>query len=103
MRANQDIIHELWLKNNLPLNDVLIEDIGKFAEEHKRQLNSKSITGVTISGLDYAVLKFILEYCISINWIKNQLLWAKDPYTGNYRYWRKYSTYKVNVSMEKIV
>lgn len=101
--ANQDIIHRLWLKNKMPLNDVLLEDIGKFAEEHKHKLNSKSFKGITTSGLDYAILKFILDYCTSINWDKVQIQWAKDPYKGNYRVWRKYPTHKVNIMSAKIV
>ena len=48
--ANQGIIHNLWLNNKMPLNDVLLEDIGKFAEEHKHKLNSKSFKGITTSS-----------------------------------------------------
>lgn len=101
---NQDIIHKLWLNKKMPVNDVLLEDIGTFAEEYKLQLNSRPPSkGISDSGFDYAVLKFILEYCTSVNWEKKQFLWAKDNYKGDYRIWRKYPTYKVNIMREKIV
>ena len=49
--ANQDIIHNLWLNNKMPLKDLLFKDIGMFAEKHKHELNSKSFKGITTSGL----------------------------------------------------
>lgn len=100
--ANQDILHNLWIKNKMSMNDVLLEDIGKFADENKHKLNAKSLGGITPSGLNYAVLKFILDYCNSVNWDKTEFLFAKNPNNGEYGIWRKHFTYKVNVMNVKI-
>ncbi|MCD6521433.1 hypothetical protein J7K56_01495 [Candidatus Calescamantes bacterium] len=81
------------------MKEVSLREIGYFAERNKSKLRSKR-GQVTQSGLNYAVLKFILEYCSPSNWPPS--LWteferAKHPYKGNYAIWQKYPNLKVNI------
>ena len=65
--ANQDILYELWLENNMPKKGVTLREIGEFANRKKRHLKSKR-GKITTSGLNYAVLKLILEYWVEGRW-----------------------------------
>lgn len=97
--ANQDILYDLWSTSNIPQDRVTIEEIGEFAEDKKNSFKSKS-GRITSSGLNYAVLKFILKYCSHLNWpksLENDFEKAKAPYGGNYRIWREYPELRVNV------
>lgn len=83
----------------MPQDGVTIEEIGEFAEDKKNSFRSRS-GRITSSGLNYAVLKFILEYCSPLNWpksLENDFEKAKDPYSGNYGIWRGYPELRVNV------
>jgi hypothetical protein len=102
--SNQDILHALWIQAKRPSNSVKIGDIRTFALENKEAFNSRSKTGITPSGIDYAILKFILEYTTPVNWSDG--LWiqfneAKDPYSGNYRISQDYPTHLVNILSSK--
>ncbi len=70
--ANQDVLYELWLENNMPKKGVTLRAIGEFTDRKKDLLKSKS-GQITTSGLNYAVLKFILEYCSPSDW--DEVLW----------------------------
>lgn len=102
--ANQDKLHRLWEETDQPTQNVTLNDIGNFAQENKKKLNYRSEESkeITPSGLDYAVLKFIWCYCISIDWDINDFEWAKDRYKGKYNVWKDHPNYKVNVSTTKI-
>ena len=108
---NQDILHHLWLKHKMPLTDVSLKEIEDFAEKHKHQFNTRKrktdfITNsdniITPSGFDYAILKFILNYCISMGWNKNEFKSATDPYRGKYNIWKNYREKEVNIIADKI-
>lgn len=101
--ANQDILYDLWIKNKDSRKGVSLRKIGEFAERKRKNLRSRTDSQVSASGLDYAVLKFILQYCKPLDWPEN--LWeefekAKDPYEGNYAIWKKYLNLKVDVADE---
>ena len=102
--ANQDILYELWLDNNLSKKEVALNEIEKFANRKKDDLKSKRVP-ITPSGLNYAVLKFILEYCSPFNWAEG--LWekfekAKNPAKGNYAIWRNYLSLSVDISNKSL-
>lgn len=95
--ANQEILYKLWLENNMPEKGVAFKEIGEFADINKSSLKSKS-GQITPSGLDYAVLKFILGYCSPSNWTGG--LWeefekAKRP--SNYAIWRKHPNLRIDI------
>ncbi|MBU4305223.1 MAG: hypothetical protein KJ893_06355 [Candidatus Omnitrophica bacterium] len=97
--ANQDILYELWLDNNLSKKEVVLNEIEKFANRKKDYLKSKR-GRITPSGFNYAVLKFILEYCSPFNWSEG--LWekfekAKNPTKGNYAIWRNHLSLSVDI------
>ncbi len=97
--ANQDVLYELWLENNMPKKGVTLRAIGEFTDRKKDLLKSKS-GQITTSGLNYAVLKFILEYCSPSDW--DEALWeefekAKNPTKGNYAIWRNHLSLSVDV------
>ena len=97
--ANQDILHELWLENNMPKKGVPLREIGEFANRKIGHLKSKR-GQITTSGLNYAVLQFILEYCSLSDW--HEGLWeefkkAKNPTKGNYAIWRKHLNISVDI------
>lgn len=96
----------------MPLTDVNLKDIEDFAKKHKHQFNTckrktSQITNsdsiITPSGFDYAVLKFILNYCISLGWDKYEFKSATNPYKGKYNIWKKYRGKKVNIIIDKRV
>jgi hypothetical protein len=98
--ANQDILYRMWIGAGYPIKSVNIRTIGSFAVNNRKNLNSRTNRGISPSGLDYAVLKFILEYTSPVNW--PQGLWAqfhlaKDPYNGQYAIWRRYTNLLVDV------
>ena len=102
--SNQDILHALWMQAKKPCTSVKIGEIRAVALQNKEAFNSRSNTGITPSGIDYAVLKFILEYTTPVNWTDG--LWtqfneAKDPYSGNYRISQDYPTLLVNILSSK--
>lgn len=97
--ANQDILYELWLDNNLPKKEVTLKEIEKFANRKKEHLKSKR-GQITTNGFNYAVLKFILEYCSPSDWYEG--LWgkfekAKNPTKGNYAIWRNHLSLSVDI------
>lgn len=83
----------------MPKKGVTLREIGEFANRKKGHLKSK--TGqITASGLNYGILKFILEYCSPCDW--RQGLWeefekAKNPIKGNYAIWRSYLNLRVDI------
>ena len=90
----------------MPLTDVSLKEIEDFAEKHKHQFNTlKRKTGSTTnsddsispSGFDYAILKFILNYCTSLGWDKNEFKSATHSRKGKYNIWKKCRGKKVNV------
>lgn len=102
--SNQEILYKIWFQKNMPIKEVSLKEIGEFAANNKGSLKS-SLTSkgaqITTSGFNYAVLKFILEYCSPSNWPKD--LWeefekAKNPMKGNYAIWKKYPHLKVNIN-----
>lgn len=100
--ANQDILLDLWIAQSQPLENVSLSQIGDFATLWSKSFRSRSKSGITRSGIDYAVLKFILEFCSPIDWPEGY--WevfnsAKDPWTGNYAIWRRDPYLTVNVKM----
>lgn len=100
--ANQDILYELWKTSNMPRDKVTIEEIGEFAENKKNSFRSKR-GRITYSGFDYAVLKFILQYCSPLDWpesYESDFEKAKNPYGGNYGIWRQYPELRVKVKEE---
>ena len=58
--ANQDILHELWIKNHQPCTSVTIDQIASYAKENCNNLHSRNGKKVSVTGIDYAILKFIL-------------------------------------------
>ena len=96
---NQDKLFDLWVQQDLPTCGVHLGQIGDFAEGEKGNLRSKKGT-ISLSGLNYAVLKFILEYCYPLNWPPG--LWedfekATHPKKGNYSVWRKHPHLSVDI------
>ncbi len=102
--ANQDILYELWNNKNLLKNKIRLDEIGRFADKEKNHLKSSSKTNqITPSGLNYAVLKFIIDYCRPYDWPEGrweQILKSKHPKTGNYSIWRRYPRLRVNILEE---
>lgn len=97
--TNQDILYELWFEINMPRKGVILRKIGEFANRKKGRLKSKS-GQITVSGFNYAVLKFILEYCSPSDWYEG--LWeefekAKNPAKGNYAIWRNHLCLSVDI------
>ncbi|KXS43908.1 MAG: glycine betaine/proline transport system substrate-binding protein [Methanolobus sp. T82-4] len=89
--ANQDILYELWMEHNNPTK-TSIHDIEVFAKQQKNKLNSSG-KEITPSGFNYAILKFILEYCDINDWpisLQNEFDAAKSPKKGNYGIWKKH-------------
>lgn len=102
--ANQDILHDLWVRLGCECKGVSLSTIGTFALKNKNAFRSKTGLVVTTSGLNYAVLKFILEYTLPVSWPPN--LWdefhhAKDNKTGNYGRWKSYPNLLVSVQSYK--
>jgi len=102
--ANQDILHDLWMRTGHQCDLVSLSTIGNFALKNKNALRSIWGKQISSSGLNYAVLKFILVYTKPVNWSFD--LWdeferAKDPSTGNYAIWRRYPKSLVNVQSSK--
>lgn len=98
--SNQDILYGLYIEKGLPTKVVSLMDIEIFVINEKSNLKSKS-NNISISGLNYAVLKFILEYCVPLEWPYN--LWgdfknSTNPNNGNYSIWKKYPNLKVKIS-----
>lgn len=96
--TNQDILYKIWISSNRPLKEVTLRDIGNFATENKVKLKSKN--EISPSGMNYAVLKFILMYCSPSNWPTD--IWklfdqAKDPHHGKYAIWKDYLELKVDI------
>lgn len=103
--ANQDILYELWTENKKPRKNITLRRIGEFAKKNKKHLNSGG-NQITYSGLYYAVLKFILEYCSPADWPND--LWEKfrrstDNQNGKYSIWKSYPNLKVNITGQKKV
>ena len=97
--ANQDILYELWLENNMPKKGVTLREIGEFANRKKGHLKSKR-GKITTSGLNYAVLKLILKYCSPSDWyegIREAFEKAKNPTKGNYAIWRNHLSLSVDI------
>lgn len=98
--ANQDILHNLWIQGSKPQKGIAVEEIGEFAKNKRNSLGSRS-GQITPSGLNYAVLKFILEYCSPLNWPEH--LWddferAKNPVRGKYGIWKEYPDLEVDLA-----
>ena len=83
--ANKDVLYNLWLEKKMP-NKVTIEEIMLFAEDNEYKLNSRTYGKVSSSGLNYAVLRFILNY--SYLDISNPKLVSKLRLTTNYGIWK---------------
>lgn len=98
--SNQDIIYRLWLKYKMPLIDVSLNGIEDFAKKHKHEFNANPRNKdsnanpdsiVSLSGFNYAIREFIIKYCTSVGWDKNELK------STNYSIWTKYRGKKVNL------
>jgi hypothetical protein len=99
--ANQDILYQMWIRAGYPTTSVKIGTISSFARSNQKILNSRTNRGISSSGLDYAVLKFILDYTLPVNWSQGlweQFIFAKDPRDGNYGIWRRYTNLLVDIN-----
>jgi hypothetical protein len=100
--ANQDILYRMWIRSGNPTKSVTIRSIGSFATINQRDFVSRTSRGISRSGIDYAVLKFILEYTQPVGWppgIWDRFILATDNYRGNYAIWRRYSNLVVNIQI----
>jgi hypothetical protein len=102
---NQDRLHEWWWSENGPqkagpstINDVSIMlDTAKIAGVAR----GRTPTGISQSGWNYAVLKFLIEYCVisppNQN-IRADLVAYAHPKTENYNSWRRHGAVEVTIN-----
>lgn len=97
--ANQDILFNLWVQSGRRTQSVSLNEIEQFAKQSKMNFQSKNgSTSITPSGINYAVLMFIIQYCQPINWPDG--VWndfEKNRHSGNYGVWRQYLNQLVNI------
>jgi hypothetical protein len=62
--SNQEILYCLYIEKGLPTKVVSLKDIERFVINEKSNLKSKGNNISTSALINYAMLKFILEYCV---------------------------------------
>lgn len=98
--ANQDILYNWWCGNNHPINsEVSILEVSKILEGARGQLNyrGKDKKEISVAGWNYAIMRFILNYCDIIELEKVNFNNKADPISGNYGYWNTRHTVLVKV------
>ncbi|MCX6689506.1 MAG: hypothetical protein NTZ39_07450 [Methanoregula sp.] len=102
--SNKDILYALWMQAKKPCTSVKIGEIRAVALQNKEAFKYRSKTGITPSGINYAVLKFILEYTTPVNWpdgLWTQFNEAKSSDSGKYGISQDYPTLLVNILSSK--
>lgn len=98
--ANQDILYRWWRTHKYPTNtDITVLEISEKLLGARGQLNYRAEHATEISdpGWNYAVLKFLIEYCEITDGELSVLKEKANSKSGNYGYWNTRQTLIVQV------
>lgn len=92
--SNQDILFDWWRSQNGPRKEgpqsireiAILLDVSRRAEV----VRGKNGGPITEAGWNYAVLKFLIEYCTTSPEVHRKLKAFAHPRTGNYAGWKNF-------------
>ncbi len=101
--SNQEKLFTWWWSLNGPREDgpLSVRKIASLLEKARHNDIVQGKRGKTIShaGWNYAVLKFLIKYCIITPEVEQKLVAFANPRTGNYSRWKDFEDFSAVVKL----
>ena len=99
--SNQEKLINWWWSPNGPCEKgpISVRKIGILLGKARNDNVVKGRQGSSVSqaGWNYAVLKFIIEYCTLSSEVKQKLVAFANPRSGNYARWQDFNDYSAEI------